>query len=113
MNQLLEVKGLTKKYPNFELTDISFTLEEGRIMGLIGKNGAGKTTTLKSILNIVHNDCGRIRILGGDFPAKEIACKQCLFYSMSHSYIYRKITINRQKGNGVLVNTITLKLYNK
>lgn len=76
MNQLLEIKGLTKKYPKFELTDISFSLEEGRIMGLIGKNGAGKTTTLKSILNMVHPDCGRIRILGRDFPAEEIACKQ-------------------------------------
>lgn len=76
MNQLLEISGLTKKYPQFELTDISFSLADGRIMGLIGKNGAGKTTTLKAMLNMVHPDCGRIRILSRDFPAEEISCKQ-------------------------------------
>ena len=40
--RLLEVEGLTKKYPKFTLKNVSFSLEQGRIMGLIGKNGAGK-----------------------------------------------------------------------
>ena len=45
--RLLEVKGLTKKYPKFTLKNVSFFLEQGRIMGLIGKNGAGKTRRSK------------------------------------------------------------------
>ena len=45
----LRVENLAKHYPRFTLDNVSFTLERGRIMGLIGKNGAGKTTALKSI----------------------------------------------------------------
>lgn len=75
MNELM-VQDITKEYPGFALKDVSFSLAKGRIMGLIGKNGAGKTTALKSILNMVCLKSGRIQILGRDFPADEIACKQ-------------------------------------
>lgn len=60
----LTVEGLTKTYPSFKLDSVSFTLERGRIMGLIGKNGAGKSTTLKSILGLVSPDRGRVRLMG-------------------------------------------------
>ena len=72
----LTVEGLTKRYPSFTLDRISFTLERGHIMGLIGKNGAGKSTTLKSILNLVSPDEGKIEMLGRPFPAREMECKQ-------------------------------------
>lgn len=73
---VLSVAGLTKTYPNFTLQDVSFSLPQGRIMGLIGKNGAGKSTTLKSILNLVRPDAGKIHILGKDFQQHEEECKQ-------------------------------------
>ena len=72
----LTVEGLTKTYPSFTLDHVSFALERGRIMGLIGKNGAGKSTTLKSILNLASPDSGRIELLGMPFPAQEADCKQ-------------------------------------
>ena len=74
--RLLEVEGLTKKYPKFTLKNVSFSLEHGRIMGLIGKNGAGKSTTLKSMLNMVCPDKGTIKMLGHDFRQDEESCKQ-------------------------------------
>ena len=49
MENILEIKNLCKKYDNFELKNISFTLPKGMIMGFIGENGAGKTTTIKAI----------------------------------------------------------------
>jgi len=73
---ILTVRGLTKKYPKFTLQDVSFSVLQGRIMGLIGKNGAGKSTTLKSMLNMVCPDKGHIQMLGRDFRAEEEACKQ-------------------------------------
>ena len=74
--RLLEVEGLTKIYPKFTLKNVSFSLEQGRIMGLIGKNGAGKSTTLKSMLNMVCPDKGTIKMLGHDFRQDEESCKQ-------------------------------------
>lgn len=61
---VLQVQGLRKNYPAFTLSEVSFSLEAGRIMGFIGRNGAGKTTTLKSILGLVHPDAGEIRYFG-------------------------------------------------
>ena len=55
MNNILEVKNLSKKYNDFELKNVSFELPKGMILGFIGENGAGKTTTIKSILNIVND----------------------------------------------------------
>ena len=51
---VLEVQGLTKRYPAFTLNGVSFDVPQGAVMGFIGRNGAGKSTTLKSILGMVH-----------------------------------------------------------
>ncbi len=59
----LELQNVTKEYPGFSLTDISFSLPSGYIMGLIGENGAGKTTTLKAILGLIHSQ-GSVQVLG-------------------------------------------------
>ena len=78
---VLEVEGLCKRYPAFLLDHVSFSLERGRIMGLIGRNGAGKTTTLKSIFNLVHPDSGSIRLLGLSMPADEREIKRHIGYA--------------------------------
>lgn len=64
---ILEVEGLCKTYPAFRLRDVSFVVEPGAIMGFIGRNGAGKSTTIKSMLNLVHPDSGRVTMFGQDF----------------------------------------------
>ncbi len=66
MENILEVKNLSKKYKGFELKNISFELPKGMIMGFIGENGAGKTTTIKAILDIAKNYKGEIKIFGLD-----------------------------------------------
>ncbi len=78
---VLEVRELRKQYPSFLLDDVSFTLEEGRIMGFIGRNGAGKPTTLKSILRLVHPDGGEVRVFGTDMLSHEREIKQRLGYA--------------------------------
>ncbi|GIP26991.1 ABC transporter ATP-binding protein [Paenibacillus sp. J23TS9] len=72
----LDIRNLNKKYPNFQLKDVSFQLEKGYIMGFIGANGAGKTTTIKSILNMIHIDSGEVRILGKNAAEHETELKQ-------------------------------------
>ena len=85
----LRVENLTKSYPSFTLRDVSFTLERGRIMGLIGKNGAGKSTALKAILNLVTPDGGNIQVLGRPFPAEELDCKRRLGVVLGGVGFYR------------------------
>lgn len=75
---VLRVEGLCKQYPKFQLKDVSFSLEKGRIMGFIGRNGAGKTTTLKSLLNFVHPDAGEIEFFGSTLAQDEQGIKQKL-----------------------------------
>ncbi|MEK3790488.1 ABC transporter ATP-binding protein [Paenibacillus sp. FSL R7-0204] len=72
----LDIRNLNKKYPNFQIKDVSFQLEQGYIMGFIGVNGAGKTTTIKSILNMVQADSGEISILGKNIAEHETELKQ-------------------------------------
>ncbi len=64
MNNALEIVNLHKKYPNFTLNNVSFTVPCGCIVGFVGENGAGKTTTIKSILNTITPDSGSISIYG-------------------------------------------------
>jgi ABC-2 type transport system ATP-binding protein len=64
MNNVLEVRGLNKSYEGFALKDVSFEIPAGYIMGFIGPNGAGKTTTIKSILNMLHDSSGEIKLFG-------------------------------------------------
>ncbi len=78
---ILEVKGLSKRYPGFTLSDVSFSLEEGRITGFIGRNGAGKTTLIKSVLNIVHPDGGEILYRGRKVSGNEAFFKMHTGYS--------------------------------
>lgn len=76
MDDYLKLKGVSKKFPDFTLKDISFTLPKGYIMGVIGPNGAGKTTTIQLILNILEKDAGEVLVFGMDNVKNEISIKQ-------------------------------------
>ncbi len=76
MKYALEVKGLGKKYDDFELKDIHFSLPTGMILGFIGENGAGKTTTIKAILNMIQLDSGHIKIFGCDIKKETELAKE-------------------------------------
>ncbi len=60
----LAVNDLTKKYRDFVLDHVSFSVPSGTIVGLIGENGAGKSTTINAILGLIKKDSGNIEIFG-------------------------------------------------
>ena len=73
---VLKVSGLCKSYPDFALKNVALSLEKGRIMGFIGRNGAGKTTTMKSLVNFIHPNAGRIEFFGLNFAEHEREIKE-------------------------------------
>ena len=73
---ILEVCNLRKEYRSFLLDDVSFSLEEGKITGFIGRNGAGKSTTLKSLFGFVRPDGGSVEFFGKPFKSNEDEIKR-------------------------------------
>lgn len=103
MENTLELKGVSKKYPGFELNNITFNIPKGIITGLIGENGAGKTTTIKAILNIIKAD-GSIKVFGKDNQKYEKEIKQDLGVVLDDSFLSDYLTA---KG----VNSIMKEFY--
>lgn len=62
----IEIQNLTKHYDSFALQDVSLTLPNGMIMGLIGENGAGKSTLIRLLMGLTKPDSGTIQLLGQD-----------------------------------------------
>ena len=66
MTDALTISGLTKRYKDFALDDVSFSVPSGSIVGLIGENGAGKSTTINAVLGLIQKAAGTITVLGKD-----------------------------------------------
>ena len=92
---LIEVNGLCKNFEKFQLKNVSMTLEEGFIMGFIGRNGAGKSTTLKTMLNLMKSDGGSIKLCGLSNPRDEIEIKNQVGYVFGGVDFYPEAKISR------------------
>lgn len=97
MESILEVRNLRKEYKDFTLSDISFSLEKGYIMGFIGPNGAGKSTTIKLIMNLLKKDGGEIRVFGLDNIKNEVQVKERIGFVYDESYFYEELTVSEMK----------------
>ena len=95
MEFVLKIESLNKKYPTFELKDVSFDVKPGEIMGFIGRNGAGKTTTLKSIMNLIHYESGKISAFDLDMTEHELENKQRIGFALSELNYYPNKTIRQ------------------
>lgn len=101
----IEVKNLTKKYTDFTLDNVSFTLPMGCIMGLIGENGAGKSTTIKLLLDAITRDSGEISILGKSNKENFKATKEDLGVVLDEAHFPE--SINPKQVNAIMKNTYT------
>lgn len=79
MNTILEIKNLNKAYgKNQVLEDVSFHLEQGQILGLLGRNGAGKTTLMKTILGLNARFSGSVLFHGKDLDFSSSIIKKMI-----------------------------------
>ena len=89
----VELKGVAKHYPHFQLTDLNLSLSQGQVVGLIGQNGAGKSTSLRIMLGLVRQDAGEVRVLGHTMPQDQVEAKFHLGYFSEDMRLYGQATL--------------------
>ncbi|WP_251942399.1 ABC transporter ATP-binding protein [Staphylococcus sp. Marseille-Q5304] len=81
MEEIMKVNGLHKSFGKFKaLQDVSFSINEGEVLGFIGPNGAGKSTTLRILLGSIKKDGGEAKIFGEDVWQQSIKIHKRLSY---------------------------------
>ena len=90
----LEIKNISKKYGNQEaLSNISFSLNKGDIVGFLGPNGAGKTTLMKIITSTLKQDSGEVTVFGKSTISEEIETKSVIGYLAEHNPLYKEMNV--------------------
>ena len=91
---MIEVKDLTKVYGNKHAVDgISFTVNEGEILGFLGPNGAGKSTTMNILTGYISSTSGTAKVAGFDILEDPIEAKKHIGYLPEHPPLYLDMTV--------------------
>lgn len=84
MNPIFSCRHITQELEHFKLADITFALDAGCILGVIGKNGSGKTTLLRTLMGIQSTQ-GDAKILGYSLRKDEKEYKKRIAYVLNES----------------------------
>lgn len=91
---MIEVQGLTKRYGSkVAVDDISFTVNEGEILGFLGPNGAGKSTTMNILTGYLSSDIGSVKIGGSDILDDPMEAKRKIGYLPENPPLYLDMTV--------------------
>ena len=91
---MFEIKNLTGGYVHVPvLKDVSFTVESGKLVGLIGLNGAGKSTTINEIIGLLTPYSGEINIDGLTLRANPREYRQQIGYIPETPSLYEELTL--------------------
>jgi ABC-2 type transport system ATP-binding protein len=91
---VIKVDNFSKSYGDLSaVRDLSFTVQPGQIVGLVGSNGAGKTTTLRAITGIARPSGGSIQVAGYDIAKDPVAAKHQFAYIPDTIHPYESLTV--------------------
>lgn len=91
---MIEAQGLTRRYGDFTaVDDLSFSIEEGEIVGILGPNGAGKTTTIRMITGFLPPSEGRVTVAGKDLSSDSVGARGSLGYLPEHVALYEEMRV--------------------
>ncbi|MBX7046456.1 MAG: ABC transporter ATP-binding protein [Ignavibacteria bacterium] len=91
---MIKVQNLTKKYSDLiALNNVSFELNKGEIIGLIGTNGAGKSTTVKILSGLLEYDSGKVDIMGIDVMKEPVEVKKIIGYVPESPNLFNSLTV--------------------
>ena len=111
MENIVTVKNLKKNYGSKQaVKDISFTIKENEILGLLGPNGSGKTTTIGMLLGLLKPSAGEILIEGKKIEEKRIEILQKINFISPYIELPKKLTVKQNLiVYGKLYNVQNLK----
>ncbi|HEV2177088.1 MAG TPA: ATP-binding cassette domain-containing protein [Terriglobia bacterium] len=96
---MIEVEQLTKRYgPTLAVSDVSFRVEKGEVLGFLGPNGAGKTTTMRVITGYLPPTAGAVRVAGFDVAEKPLEVKRRTGYLPENPPVYPDMTVTEYLG---------------
>jgi gliding motility-associated transport system ATP-binding protein len=96
---MIEVENLTKRYgPTLAVSDVSFEVKKGEILGFLGPNGAGKTTTMRIITGFLSPSAGRVRVSGFDVAEQPLEAKRHIGYLPENPPVYPDMTVYEYLG---------------
>lgn len=91
---MIEAARLTRSYGDFlAVSDVSFAIEQGEIVGLLGHNGAGKTTIMKMLTGYLEPSAGTVRVDGVDLEQDPKTVQQRLGYLPENLPLYPELTV--------------------
>lgn len=91
---MIEISNLTKRYGTLIAVDnLTYTIEKGKIYGLLGSNGAGKTTTMNMITGALAPSSGSITICGNDLATDPVSAKKHIGYLPEIPPLYTDLTV--------------------
>jgi len=93
--QLLNVRNLTKQYSEncIAVNNISFSLERGEVLGILGSNGAGKTTTIHMLLDLLTPTSGTITYFGKNFHKNRSESLQKIGFATTYARLPGHMTV--------------------
>ncbi len=91
---VLQVAGLGKVYGDLRaVSNVSFAVRAGEVLGLVGPNGAGKTTTLRCLAGIIPPTQGSIAVIGRDLRQDPVAAKRALAFLPDEPKLFEYLTV--------------------
>ncbi|MBN1682008.1 ABC transporter ATP-binding protein [Candidatus Bathyarchaeota archaeon] len=92
MDIQLSIRGISKRWPNFELKSIDFEVNKGEYYALLGPTGSGKTLLLETILGFQHPDSGKVFVKGIDITEKPVEIRE-IGYVPQNSILFPHLTV--------------------
>lgn len=91
---IMQVEGLTKRFQDYTaVSDVSFSVKKGEIVGLLGPNGAGKTTTIQMLLGLVTPTAGTIRVFGKSLATHREEILGRMNFSSTYTHLPWRLTV--------------------
>src|SRR5437764_13692789 len=91
---MIQVENLTKRYGDkLAISDVTFDVQPGEILGFLGPNGAGKSTTMKILAGYMPASGGTARVAGFDVFSQSLEARRRIGYLPENVPLYTEMTV--------------------